>query len=155
MPTYRIHPHTRERMEYLRDVASAVERAVTGESSSSVSIALPACDVAAVSEAIGEYGRILRASEDVVARGGDDGRETIERELRAARFRVTWALAPRRRARTTSARCRCCRGSDERARSDERPSRTTRTTSGDGDESTAMKTCLFMMDISWRWLCTT
>ena len=93
MPTYRIHPHTRERMEYLRDVASAVERAVTGESSSSVSIALPARDVAAVSEAIGEYGRILRASEDVVARGGDDGRETIERELRAARFRVTWALA--------------------------------------------------------------
>ena len=93
MPTYRIHPHTRERMEYLRDVASAVERAVTGESSSSVSIALPACDVAAVSEAIGEYGRILRASEDVVARGGDDGRETIERALRAARFRVTWALA--------------------------------------------------------------
>lgn len=84
-------------MEYLathlRDVASAVERAVTGESSSSASISLPACDVAAVSEAIGEYGRILRASEDVVARGGDDGRETIERELRAARFRVTWALA--------------------------------------------------------------
>lgn len=78
-------------MEYLlRDVASAVERAVTGESSSSsASISLPACDIAAVSEAIGEYGRILRASEDVV----HDGRETIERELRAARFRVTWALA--------------------------------------------------------------
>ena len=103
MPTYRIHPHTRERMEYLRDVASAVERAVTGESSSSVSIALPACDVAAVSEAIGEYGRILRASEDVVARALRAQR--IERSIMASERDPTWALF--RRDPTFGAR-RCC-----------------------------------------------
>ena len=74
-------------MDFLRDVANAVERAVTGASPRALD--LPHCDVAFVSETIAEYGRVLARSKDVVVRDAD---RATDAEVRRARFNMVWAL---------------------------------------------------------------
>ena len=85
-----IAPHFAARrppMDFLRDVANTVERAVTGASPRALD--LPQCDVAFVSETIAEYGRILARSKDVVVRDAD---RATDAEVRRARFNMVWAL---------------------------------------------------------------
>jgi fission 1 protein len=75
------------RMDTLRRVADSIERIVLGDASSSsasTSFALPRTDVHVVSEAIRLYGETMRAHEN--------GRASDE-DVRAARFRMVWALA--------------------------------------------------------------
>lgn len=74
-------------MDTLRRVADSIERIVLGDASSSsasTSFALPRTDVHVVSEAIRLYGETMRAHEN--------GRASDE-DVRAARFRMVWALA--------------------------------------------------------------
>jgi fission 1 protein len=74
-------------MDALRRVADSIERIVLGNassSSSSSSFALPQTDVDVVSDAVREYGETMSAHKN--------GRATDE-DVRAARFRMVWALA--------------------------------------------------------------
>lgn len=73
-------------MDTLRRVADSIERIVLGDASASTSFALPRTDVQVVSEAIRCYG------ETMAMRAHENGRASDE-DVRAARFRMVWALA--------------------------------------------------------------
>jgi len=81
-------------MNILRDAAKTIECAITGEPVAEDALTLPTADLALVSHAIAEYGRILCASQSLGGAGdaGDAG-DASAAEVHDARFKMVWALA--------------------------------------------------------------
>ena len=80
----------RRAMNILRDAAKSIECAITGEPVAEDALTLPTADLALVSHAIAEYGRILCASQSL---GGADVDGEVTAEVTDARFKMVWALA--------------------------------------------------------------